>query len=131
MGQGEVGGNGSVLWKFVHHDDAGKAKDLAHLAGAGEPGDDQVRVGPPAGPGILPHRATGKDPIPFGEIGARHGVPGHFRLALQYPTPEAAAAAKAAATVLGNSLVLFVRAIDRSGAGNLNANLPKEIRIDW
>jgi len=130
MGSGEVGGNGSVLWKIVHHDPDGKRKDIVH-AGApvvGDPGPDRVVTGPAAAG--QPHRVAGNDSIAFSEIGVRHGVPGHFRVALQYPTPEAAAAAKAAATVLGNSLVLFVNAIDRL-AVPANANVPKEIRIDW
>jgi len=137
MGSGEVGGGGSVSWKIVHQDNQGRRRPMPFNAAPGEPVNDEVRVGPEAvGPPGGPERAAGRDPISFPEIGGTHGVPGHFRVALQYPTPEAAAAAKAAATVLGSSLVLFVKAIDRTpapaaAAPNPNVNVPKEIRIDW
>jgi hypothetical protein len=50
-------------------------------------------------------------------------------VSLRYPTAEAAQTAKATAAVLGTSLVLLVRAVDRTGA--LNPNVPMEVKVDW
>jgi hypothetical protein len=68
-------------------------------------------------------------PIAIQKMGLKHGVPGHYRVALQYSSPADAAAALDGATVHGNSVVFFVRAIDRSGG--LNRNAPMEIKVDW
>jgi hypothetical protein len=127
MGSGEVGGGGSVKWTFVHHDDQGNQKDIGHVPGVGNPGLNQVKTGPGVAGGK--DRVAGNDSIPFPEIGVRHGNQGHFMVSLRYPTAEAAQTAKATAAVLGTSLVLLVRAVDRTGA--LNPNVPMEVKVDW
>ena len=119
MGSGEVGGNGSVKWTMVHHKEDGTVKPLHHKNGNVDPDDN----------GVTAHsKAEGKDDIPFDQIGKRPGAPGQFKVTLRYANTADAAAAKAAAQVVGNLLVLYVQAIDRPG-GLINE--PKEIRLDW
>lgn len=110
MGYGEVGGNGSVKWKFVHGDASGgggKPKKLK-CKNAGSPAADEVTVD---------YFAHGHDPIPFADIGT--GIdskgdqmqPGFFRV-----------------TLTGHG-TFDVQAVDRTGGQN--ANIPMEIIIEW
>lgn len=121
MGQGDVGGNGSVQWTFVHHDAGGAIAPLNHSGVMGPPGNNEVKV---AG-----NRAVAKDPIEFIDIGSRPGlVPGHFKITVTFASNADARAAIPSAPV-GNSLVLFVPAIDRTIAANKGR--PIEVRVEW
>lgn len=128
MGDGGIGGNGSVEWTFVHHGSNGSLRNLIHKPGGGKPGDDEVKVDG--------NRATAKDAIPFADIGmprpgAQDLVPGNFKVTLHYASPSDAAAALASAWVAGTSVVLYVPAVNREGKDNPNKDRPKEIHIEW
>ena len=130
MGIGEVGGNGSVVWRTVHEDDQGNPKNLTHAPGGGQPDDDQVKVGPP-GAGQSP-RAGGKDSISVADIGRRKGHLGRFRVKLRYEDQAKATDAKNTARITTDGKVWFVEidvvALYRP---NINVNEPLEVRVDW
>ena len=103
MGFGDVGGNGSVKWSFVHHDrPKGDPKQLAWRH-TGPPNADEVTV--------HNKKVEGLDPIPYAEIGQSHERPGYFKVTLR------------------GVGTYYVQAVDRS-AGQ-NAEVPMEIRIEW
>lgn len=127
MGQGDIGGNGSVQWTFVHHGagPGGGARPFS-CAAAPPAGTDRVDVGG--------NRATSTDPILFTDIGkpragAQDLVRGNFKVTFHYGSPADATAALANAWVAGTSVVLYVPAVDRTGGAN--ANRPTEIIIEW
>jgi hypothetical protein len=103
MGDGHVGGNGSVKWLFTHHNSAG-VKQPIRARNGGQPGNHEVsdRNGD----------AEGYDPLPHAEIGTRIGRPGFFRV-----------------TLAGHPQPFFVQAVDRTGGKN--ENVPMEIKIEW
>ena len=120
MGQGDIGGNGSVTWTFVHHAAGGGIAALAHSPAAGPPGNNEVKV---AG-----NRASAKDPINFANIGTRPGlVPGNFRVTLTTYTLDPRGMIAGSATA-----VYQVPAVDRSGGKNpVTPVNPIEIKIEW
>ena len=128
MGNGQIGGNGSVEWIFVHHDPDGLPVGLTLGPGVG--GNDNNHV-------VLRNtnkQARGLDPIAASTIGTTRGLnnAGRFRVTLTFPdisTRDDALAWTTSQGKVGNSLVLTVPAIDRSLAANVG--LPVEIRIDW
>jgi hypothetical protein len=130
VGLGEFGGNGSVVWRAVHEDDQGNPKNLTHVPGGGEPGNDQVRVGSP-GTG-QPPRAGGKDAIPVADIGRRKGHTGKFRVKLRYLDQAAATDAKNTARITTDGNVWFVEIdVEALNRPNINANQPLEVKVDW
>jgi hypothetical protein len=127
MGQGEVGGNGSVQWTFKHHNPDGTIRDIRHEGPPPLPSNtDDVKVLGVAGG----RRAEATDPIDFADIGGRAGlVPGNFKVTLCYASHNDAVAAKEAITLIGNSLVVYVPAVDRRVPAN--AGRPKEVKVEW
>jgi hypothetical protein len=126
MGNGQVGGNGSVHWEIVHEDDAGKPRNLSAKQGqGGHPGKaDDVNV---------LDRARGKDGIELVNVGKRKGHRGRFRVRLRFETiADAQNAAAGAQNVMFEDgmfvLVLDVPVIDRDDPGDPP---PFEVRIDW
>lgn len=119
MGQGDVGGNGSVQWTFVHHNKAGGTRPFRCVA-TGNPVDDEVRAGG--------NRAASTDPISFADIGTRKGLEaGKFKATLTTYTFNAAG------VITGSSTAVYhVPAVDRTGGKNpvTSAN-PIEIKVEW
>ena len=118
MGNGQVGGNGSVEWTFVHH----RAIDglPSPIPQNGVVFENNRR------------RVRGRDPIDFRDIGGRPGlVPGSFVVTLTFASFDEAENAKKAMSRQGSSLVIVVPAVDRTNNNPQNQNRPKEIRIDW
>ena len=103
MGDGHVGGNGSVKWSFRHHDRAG-VKQPIRAKNGGAPGGHEVSD--------QGGDAVGHDPLPHADIGVRHGRPGFFKV-----------------TLAGQPAPIFVQAVDRTGGKN--ENVPMEIKIEW
>ena len=118
MGTGQIGGNGSVEWKFVHHRAAdGRLEEIPRKAVVFKKKKKLVR---------------GHDPIEFRDIGGRPGlVPGNFVVTLTFASFEEAENAKKGITQQGTSLVIVVPAVDRSNNNPQNQARPTEIRIDW
>jgi hypothetical protein len=102
MGEGHVGGNGSVKWTFEHHEN-GARKNIRARNG-GQPGPHEVSD--------EGGNAQGYDPISFSEIGRRHGVVGYFKV-----------------TLAGHPNPFYVSAVDRSGGKG--SDVPPEIKIEW
>ena len=103
MGDGHVGGNGSVKWLFTHHNRAG-VKQAIRARNGGPPGDHEVTD--------QNGDAEGYDPLPHGDIGVRIGRPGFFKV-----------------TLAGQPQPFFVQAVDRTGGKN--QDVPIEIKIEW
>jgi hypothetical protein len=103
MGEGNVGGNGSVKWSFRHHNSGGVKQPIKARNG-----------GPPAQHEVSDEGgdAQGYDPLAHADIGARHGRPGYFKV-----------------TLAGQSQPIYVQAVDRTNGKN--ANVPMEIKIEW
>jgi hypothetical protein len=104
MGSIEVGGNGSVDWR-VDHKDSNK-KDI-------EAKDE---------------KAKGRDPVKSGDIQPPDGPKGHFRLDVIFKSVQEAQAALQSATVMGTSIVLFVKA-NSDPAPKYEA--PTQIAVNW
>ena len=102
MGDGHVGGNGSVKWSFEHHENGNK-KNIKAVNGT-TPGPHEVSD--------KGGSAEGYDPIGIDDIGKRHGVVGYFKV-----------------TLAGHPNPFYVKAIDREGGKN--GDVPMEIRIEW
>ena len=103
MGEGNVGGNGSVKWTFRHHNNAGVKQAI------------RARNGGPAGPNEVTDQggdAEGYDPLAYADVGKTHGRPGFFKV-----------------TWAGQPDPIYVQAVDRTGGKN--ANVPMEIKIEW
>lgn len=103
MGEGNVGGNGSVKWNVRHHNRAG-VKQPIRAKNGGPPADNEVSDDG--------GDAQGYDPIPHADIGVRIGRPGFFKV-----------------TLAGQPQPFFVQAVDRTGGKN--ENVPMEIKIEW
>jgi hypothetical protein len=130
MGNGQIGGNGSVEWTFVHHNALTGAPEVLHhripKKGGNNTRDNGVEL-------IEDDRKVrGRDPIGFPDIGGRPGlVPGSFVVTLTFGSFDEAEQAKGNITQEGSSLVIIVPAVDRSDKNGQNQSRPKEIRIDW
>src|SRR5437867_3378376 len=137
MGNGQVGGNGSVEWTFVHHDALTGSPVVLHhtgIANAANKTGANTNIDPNNGVELIDQdkKVRGKDPIDFVDIGGRPGLtPGHFVVTLSFADSDEADRAMAGIVRRGSSLVILVPAVDRSGQGNPNQGRPKEIRIDW
>jgi hypothetical protein len=126
MGNGQVGGNGSVHWEILHEDDSGKPKKLtAKQNQSGHPGKaDDVNVD---------KGALGKDGIAVGNVGKRKGHRGKFRVRLRFENiADAKSAAAGAQNVMLEDgmfvLVLDVPVIERAKPSDPP---PYEVRVDW
>jgi len=124
MGNGQIGGNSSLEWIFVHHDADGNPRNL-------NVGTDVVIQGTGDREGTV--RVKGLDPISFADIGGRPGlIPGHFVVTLSFATADEADRAMKAMVQRASTLVILVPAVDRTNDTNPeNRGRPKEIRIDW
>ena len=114
MGGGDFGGNGSVVWN-VHHGSKGAPTGPVLGSGAGDPGNNEVKVGP---------NARGKDAIQ---------TPASFTVTLRFPSTTTAnnawATRTTAAAAGGDVLVsLQVPAIARP---NRVASPPLEVQVEW
>jgi hypothetical protein len=110
MSDVEVAGNSSVKWSVVHEDKDG-TKPIPHKK-------------------PHPYQVEAVDDVDFTEMGVRVGAPaGHFKVSINYEYPADAQAARNSVMVQGSSLVLFVKAVDRTN--DQNQNVPSEISISW
>jgi hypothetical protein len=119
MGQGDFGGNGSVVWNVVHHDAAGNPNG-PNPGGTGDPGNNEVTVNPSA-------NAKGKDPA----------TPGSFKVTLRYGNNTDARNALTAAygTIVDHgsysTVDLSVPARTAAQRPNRNADPPLEVKVKW
>jgi hypothetical protein len=130
MGNGQIGGNGSVEWIFVHHNAlTGLPEDL-HQRTTAKGGDNSRDNGIE----LIDNdkRVRGHDPIEFVDIGGRPGLtPGHFVVTLSFASSDEADNALASIVRRGDSLVILVPAVNRDAHNSGNKGRAKEIRIDW
>ncbi len=120
MGNGQIGGNGSVEWVFTHHDEFGTIVPLTLGNGV-----NRVQV--------VSGKARCKDPIRVAAIGTRPGFnsAGFFIVTLTYASATDRDRALTSAKTPGSSLVIEVPAVDRGAAFPQNLSRPTEIRVDW
>ena len=96
MGNGQVGGNGSVEWTFVHHDALTGSPVVLHhtgIAKAANKGAANTNIDPNNGVELIDQdkKVRGKDPIDFVDIGGRPGLtPGHFVVTLSFADSDEA-----------------------------------------
>jgi hypothetical protein len=122
---GDFGSNGSVVWN-VWHGSRGNPTGPVHEQGAGNPGNNGVKVGPD---GTLP-RVRGKD----------EPTPEAFFVSLRFANLNDAASAWATAIlptnvqVLSNGRGVVIRVrVPRTEPlrTNRNQNQPLEVQVDW
>lgn len=126
MGNGQVGGNGSVHWEVVHEDGTGNPKNLTAKQGqGGHPGTaDDVNV---------KDRARGRDGIAVSDVGKRKGHRGKFRVRLRFEsiTDAQSAAAGAQNVMLEDGMFVLVLDVPVIERANANEPPPYEVKIDW
>lgn len=120
MGQGDFGGNGSVVWNVVHHDAVGNPAGPNFAGPGNNPGNNDLNVN-------NGNSARGKDGVAVGA----------FHLTLRYPTNvdarNALTAAYATVADQGNysTVDLIVPARTVAQRPNRNADPPLEVKVRW